>query len=144
MASSRRLAASNQRNAQRSTGPRSRQGKARASRNAWRHGLAACATWTGPLAPDLERLTDAIAGPNPDSCRRHFANIAAEAEFELRRVRAARLTLIAPLTANLVETKDRDADADRPAPSAILKSLARLDRYERRATSRRNRALRLL
>jgi hypothetical protein len=70
--------------------------------------------------------------------------MAAEAEFELRRVRAARLTLIAPLVADLVETEDREADADRPGPAAILKSLTRLDRYERRATSRRNRALRLL
>jgi len=142
-ASPRSLAA-NRRNARRSTGPRSRDGKARASRNARRHGLAAFAAWTGPLAPDLERLTDAIAGPTPDPCRGHFANIAAEAEFELRRVRAARLSLIAPLVDDVVKTQDRNADADRPAPSAILKSLARLDRYERRATSRRNRALRLL
>jgi hypothetical protein len=143
MASPRRVAA-NQRNAQRSTGPRSRRGKARTSRNAYRHGLAAFATWTSPLAPDLKPLTDAIAGPTPDSCRWHFTNMAAEAEFELRRVRAARLTLIAPLVADLVETEGREAGEGRPGPAAILKSLTRLDRYERRATSRRNRALRLL
>jgi hypothetical protein len=89
MASPRRVAA-NQRNAQRSTGPRSRRGKARTSRNAYRHGLAAFAVlWTGPLAPDLERLADAIAGPAPDPCRRHFANLAAEADLELRRVGTA-------------------------------------------------------
>ena len=73
--------------------------------------------------PDLKPLTDAIAGPTPDSCRWHFTNMAAEAEFELRRVRAARLTLIAPLVADLVETEDREADADRPGRAAILKSL---------------------
>jgi hypothetical protein len=143
MASPRRVVA-NRRNAQRSTGPRSRDGKARARRNAWRHGLAAFAVWTGPLEPDLERLTDEIVGPAPDSCRLHFANIAAATEFELRRVRAARLALIAPLVADLVEANGRVADADRLDSGAILKNLARLDRYERRATSRRNRALRLL
>jgi hypothetical protein len=143
MASSRRVAA-NRRNAQRSTGPRSRDGKARASRNAHRHGLAAFGVWTRPLAPDLERLTDAIAGPTPDSCRSHFANTAAEAEFELRRVRMARLNLIAPLVADLMEADNRDADAAPPDPEAIIKILSRLERYERRAISRRNHALRLL
>ncbi len=138
MITSRRVAA-NRRNALRSTGPRSRDGKARAGRNARRHGLAAFFVWTGRLAPDLERLTDEIAGPNPDSCRCHFAHVAAEAEFELRRVRAARLSLISQLFTDLL-----DGNAGWPNSAAIIKSLSRLDRYELRATSRRNRALRML
>jgi hypothetical protein len=113
-----------------------------------------------PGDPELRRLTNEIAGPNADPCRLHFAEIAAEAEFELRRVHAARLSLIAPLIAETVETEDRDADAgrlnprallktrdadvDRPDPRALLKTLALLDRYEQRATSRRNWVLRLL
>jgi hypothetical protein len=92
MVSTRRVAA-NRRNAQRSTGPRSRDGKARAGRNARRHGLAAFFVWTRPLDPDLEQLTDEIAGPNPDSCRWHFANIAAES-----RIRAATRPYCAPLS----------------------------------------------
>jgi hypothetical protein len=143
MASPRSVAA-NRRNAKHSTGPRSREGKARARRNAYRHGLVAVAAWTDPLAPDQERLADEIAGPAPDACRWHFANMAAEAEFELRRVRAARLSLIAPLVADVAKTEDRDIDPDRPDPRALLKTLAQLDRYEQRATSRRNRALPLL
>jgi hypothetical protein len=142
-ASPRRVAA-NRRNAQRSTGPRSPDGKDRARRNAWRHGLAACVVATAPRDPELRRLTNEIAGPNADPCRSHFAEIAAEAEFELRRVRAARLSLIAPLVADVVKTEDRDVDPDRPDSSALLKTLVQLDRYEQRATSRRNRELRLL
>jgi hypothetical protein len=143
MASPRSVAA-NRRNAHRSTGPRSPDGKARASRNAWRHGLAACAVATAPGDPKHRRLTNEIAGPDAELCRLHFAEIAAAAEFELRRVRAARLSLIAPLVADVVKTEDRDVDPDRPDPRALLKTLAQLDRYEQRATSRRNRALQLL
>jgi hypothetical protein len=84
-------------------------------------------------------LASAIAGPNPDPCRLHFAKIAAEAEVDLRRVRAVRLSLLA----------SRMSAASEPAhgshaPVATLPILPRLDRYEQRALSRRNRALRLL
>jgi hypothetical protein len=129
MISPRRVAA-NACNAQRSTGPRSHDGKTRAGRNARRHGLAAFFDWRGPVAADLERLADEIAGPNPDSCRCHFALVAAEAEFELRRVRAARLSLVSQLF-----TDCDAADASCPSSVPIVRSLSRIDRYELRARS---------
>ena len=94
MASPQRIAA-NRRNARRSTGPRTAIGKARAKRNAWQHGLAARLPCTEAVGSDVERLALAIAGPDPDPCRLHFANIAANAELELRRIHAVRLSLLA-------------------------------------------------
>jgi len=141
MVSSRKIAA-NRRNARYSRGPRTTKGKARSRRNALRHGLAVRLPWSGAIDREVERLAAQIAGPNPDPCRLHFANIAAEAEFELRRVRARRLLLLASGTAAGStasepgrETRDR---------ALTLLNLPRLDRYEQRALSRRNGALRLL
>jgi hypothetical protein len=95
-----------------------------------------------PVDRDVEHLAAAIAAPNRDPCREHFARIAAEAEFELRRVRAVRLSILAASV---------PADSAAPEPEqkpgalgASLLELPRLDRYEQRALSRRNRALRLL
>ena len=92
MASPRKIAA-NRRNAQHSTGPRTANGKGRSKHNALRHGLAVRLPTTGTIDRDVERLASAIAGPDPDPCRWHFAIIAAEAELELRRVRAVRLSV---------------------------------------------------
>ena len=134
--------AANRRNAQRSTGPRTAKGKARARLNALQHGLAVRLSATGACDREVEHLASAIAGPNPDPCRLHFANIAAEAEFELRRVRAYRLSLVAwgTLAGSTASEPEREPQ-DR---AATFRKLPRLDRYERRALARRNRALRLL
>ena len=144
MASPQKIEA-NRRNAKRSTGPHSYDGKARSRRNAWRHGLAACAVQTGSLERELGQLTAEIAGPDPDAARWHFAKIAAEAEYELRRVRTARGAMLAPaLDAVASAAPDPNAELDPQAVNAMLQNLSRLDRYERRAISRRNRALHLL
>jgi hypothetical protein len=141
MASQRKVAA-NRRNAQRSTGPRTANGKARARLNALRHGLAVQLSARGAGAREVERLASAIAGPNPDPCRLHFANIAAEAEFELRRVRAYRLSLVAWGT--LAGPTASEPEREPQDRGATFCKLPRLDRYEQRALARRNRALRLL
>ncbi|MET4221764.1 uncharacterized protein (UPF0335 family) [Bradyrhizobium sp. LB14.3] len=63
MASDKQIAA-NRRNAARSTGPRSLPGKARSSRNALRHGLAAVLSGLSPVSEsglDLEALSERIA-----------------------------------------------------------------------------------
>src|SRR6266487_3408778 len=92
--SSHRQIAANRRNARRSTGPRTPAGVKRAARNALRHGL------TIPLARDpvacaeVNRLAAALVGPCPSPARLEQARIAAEAEFELRRVRAHRKSLL--------------------------------------------------
>ena len=132
--------AANKRNATCSTGPRTATGKARSKRNSLRHGLAAKLDTNGRTAPEVKSLALAIAGANPDPCRLHFAIVAAEAEFELRRVRAARLTA---LTSNKPDVSSIDLNLVLNAQPALL-NLPHLDRYEGRALARRNRALRLL
>jgi hypothetical protein len=141
MASSQKIAA-NRRNARQSTGPRSAEGKGRSKQNAFWHGLAVRLPATGAIDLDVERLASAIAGANPDPCRWHFAKIAAEAELELRRVRTVRLSLLAASTSTGSAASEPDQETH--APAATLLALPRLDRYEKRALSRRNRALRLL
>ena len=141
MASPRKIAA-NRRNAQYSTGPLTPNGKGRSKHNAWRHGLAVTLTATRAIDRDVERLASIIAGANPDPCRWHFAMIAAKAELELRQVRAVRLSWLTSKTPPGSSPGDRDQERNGLATS--LPNLLRLERYERRALSRRDRALRLL
>jgi len=141
MVSSRKIAA-NRRNARYSRGPRTAKGKARSRRNALRHGLAVRLPWSGAIDREVERLAAQIVGPNPDPCRLHFAKIAAEAELELRRVRAIRVSLLA---SGMPAGSTASMPGQEPhAAAPTLLNLPRLDRYEQRALSRRNRALRLL
>jgi hypothetical protein len=133
--------AANQRNAECSTGPRTDSGKARSKRNSLRHGLAAKLDTTGRVSHEIKHLAAAIVGPDPEPCRLHFAIVAAEAELELRRVRAARL---AAFTSNtLADSSSMDLKRGISGEPACF-NLLLLDRYEQRALARRNRALRLL
>jgi hypothetical protein len=141
VASPRKIAA-NRHNAQYSTGPRTVHGKSRSKRNAFWHGLAVRLPATAGINRDVERLASAIAGANPDPCRWHFAMIAAEAELGLRQVRAVRLSW---LTSNTPPgSSPGGQDQERNGLATSLPNLIRLERYERRALSRRDRALRLL
>jgi hypothetical protein len=141
VASPRKIAA-NRHNAQYSTGPRTAHGKGRSKRNAFWHGLAVRLPATGAINRDVERLASAIAGANPDPCRWHFAMIAAEAELGLRQVRAVRLSWLTSKTPP--GSSPGDQDQERNGLATSLPNLIRLERYERRALSRRDRALRLL
>ncbi len=122
----------NRRNAQRSTGPRTRDGKAIVARNALRHGLT-LGVWDMPsLVPEVVQLARAIersvigAEAKPDehalACR------VAEALIDMRRVRDAKLPLVAALEAD-------------PCKFRAVADLARLDRYERHARTRRAHAI---
>lgn len=92
MTSAQRLKA-NRANAQSSTGPRSELGKARASKNARRHGLSVSIRLSPPLSAEAESLACEIAGEGgvPDilACARRIA----EAQIELMRVRQAALII---------------------------------------------------
>ena len=92
VASEKQIAA-NRANGSRSCGPRSPQGKGRASHNSVRHGLTTRQSCAGYLA-ELDELAFRIAGPcaNPMICE--FARTAAEAELELARVRGVKTALI--------------------------------------------------
>ena len=93
MASERQIAA-NRRNARKSTGPRSSGGKRRTSRNSYRHGLTARLTLSTKRAKRIERLAHRIAGNSTDVLLLEFARTAAEAEFDLARVRQVKAALI--------------------------------------------------
>jgi hypothetical protein len=84
---------SNRKNASRSTGPKTARGKTRASRNAWRHGLAVVKRNDPFILANAAGMARAI-------CRNEFipalyeqAVIIAECEISLLKLRAARLAI---------------------------------------------------
>jgi hypothetical protein len=131
MASNRQIAA-NRTNAKKSTGPRSKAGREVSRQNARRHGLA-IAIGNDPLfRDDIEKLARAISGGAQNVAVQ--ARETAEAELDLLRIRKFRTWLFETLYF---------ADAARPDGMAELnEKLAKLERYERRAFSRRKQALR--
>jgi hypothetical protein len=110
----------------RSTGPRTRDGKAKAAGNARRHGLSLPVLADPALAPEVAALARAIAGDGASAARHAAAARIAEAQVDLLRVRRLRAEVMAAVLAGR---------------EPILR-LARIDRYERRAFSRRKFAIR--
>ena len=133
MSSDRQIAA-NQNNAQKSTGPRSEAGREVSRRNAHRHGLAIEIGSDPAFQDDIEKLSQTLS---------HGAQLApaharetAEAEIDLMRIRKVR--------AWLFETCYFTDNAPSEGVVKLNKNLAKLERYERRAFSRRQRALRAM
>jgi hypothetical protein len=116
----------NRANAARSTGPRTRAGKAKSARNARRHGLTLPVLADPALAPEVVALARKLAREGATAARRAAAVRIAEAQVDLLRIRRVRLALTAELSAG------RD----------VTRQLVRLDRYEQRAMVRRSLALR--
>jgi hypothetical protein len=168
-------------NAKASTGPKTLAGKARASKNALRHGLNVPLELEPRYAPEIDRLALQLAGEKASPERVALARRIAEAQIDLRRVREYRLTLVrqaydmAPHEARRKQEQilfnfalgmlrsgqydpsaELDEQIDRfvnPKPmtgpeklvAALMElsaKLVRLDRYERRALSRRKFAIR--
>jgi hypothetical protein len=137
MTSARQIAA-NRKNGRRSHGPRTAEGKARTKFNALRHGLATRVSDDSSLAPEIERLMRHLASGSADPNRLAQAKEIAESEFEVWRIRRVRTALIDGAV-------DHEAPQPERAEVAILRvvaQLAKLDRRERRALSRRKRAIR--
>ena len=93
MTSERKIKA-NRANAWASTGPKSSQGRARAARNALRHGLNLPVCSDPALAEEVEALSHEIAGSDASAEIRELARQVAEAQIDLRRVRYARQQLL--------------------------------------------------
>jgi hypothetical protein len=170
MASERQIVA-NRRNSRKSTGPRSGAGKTRASRNAYRHGLTLSITSTAEYAKQLETLVRKIAGDTKDPIKLERARAIAQAELELARVRRAKVALIERASAfgeldpppctvtqmiRLIDAFERgrhivpkstatmpsqEPDRSAEAIRRVLAELCKLERYERRAAGRRDRAV---
>ena len=127
---SRRKYESNRRNAEASSGPKSAAGKARSSRNALRHGLAIPIWADRALAAEAEVLARQMAGANASREVLGLARAVADAQTDVLRTRRARRDLLAGATCDL------------KARSQVASQLGAIDRYENRALSRRNRAIR--
>jgi hypothetical protein len=177
VASERQIAA-NRRNAQKSTGPRSVAGKQRASRNAYRHGLAGGVRQLGKFSLSIETLAHQIAGAAAasasaaiDSEVLEFARAAARAELELALIRSKKAATIsalvaattsqvmavssdpevnpllaisrrgAPFVELLLEQMAPQLASQTEAMRSLLTDIRNLDRYERRAIGRRDRAV---
>ena len=84
--------AANRRNARRSTGPRSAAGKARARRNAFRHGLATPASFDHVAMDRIDDLVFALTRDFPNQLELELATLAAEAQAEIERVRQAKVS----------------------------------------------------
>ena len=125
MTSERKIRA-NRANARASTGPKSRQGRARAARNALRHGLNLPVCADPALAEEVEALTHEIAGSDASAEIRELARQVAEAQIDLRRVRYARQQL---LSRNLSDPDYRSRFRSRPQVRAANKALNLLRRF---------------
>jgi hypothetical protein len=131
-----RKAASNRKNSQKSTGPRSEVGRRNSRRNALRHGLAVAIGTDPSFSKDIEALAKILAGGSGTQTVGELARQAAEAEIDLlriRRLRAARFNAI-----------DGNPEVKLEDYFELNENLAKLERYERRAYSRRKRALLLI
>jgi hypothetical protein len=160
MTTARQVAASRV-NGRLSQGPKTAAGKARAAANARRHGLAVPIRSAIPFAADIAAVTRHLAGSNPDADMMSAARRVAEAQVELLHIRAVRRQLGLPLledgpdphTLNELSARARHRahravgddcewlEEINLAVADIAQQLGAIDRYERRARSRRQRAI---
>ena len=103
MTSSKKVAA-NRANGRRSRGPRTGAGKARASRNARRHGLAAFNNQDPATSGQIKQMVDAICQGDDDPLLRERAVAIAEAQLWLSCIRTEKVAVLERL-------RDPDEDA---------------------------------
>jgi hypothetical protein len=156
--SSQKQIEANRRNAQKSKGPRTAAGKARASCNSRKHALTTISRNHPLYAPRIEAIARTICSEATNAELWEQALIIGECTTLLACAQAERIALIEQ---SLGSTSAHMSDADaagraelgasqcKPAPlrdeleamGLAARDLNRLERYERRALSRRKRAI---
>ena len=139
----------NRANSKASTGPRAKRGKRLAAQNAFRHGLCSPIFADPTCVAEVENMVREIAGSNVTSEILELARGIAEAHLDLQRVRQARLTLLtrdykAGNSFSALRISEAYEKSVHIFFSDCTKQLMALDRYERRALSRRKFAIRAL
>jgi len=143
-------AASNKRNAQKSTGPKTAAGKEASKQNSLKHGLASAIIQGSTEDIEINILARAIVGENPTSLETLiYAREAAEAQFIIERAKSTRASFLKSYDIkwdSVVQTQDPPSGSMYWPKSIdeVIKDIVVLDRYERRARSRRKKALRKL
>jgi hypothetical protein len=125
----RRHSAAGPARAWRCTGPLTALGKQSVARNALRHGLSLPVLADPHLAKEVVELAERVAGGSPDPGLRELAVQVAAAQIDIQRVRDARHAAMGALI------------ADPGKAPEMTKELVALDRYEKRAMSRRKSAI---
>ena len=148
MATERQIAA-NRANSKRSTGPKSRGGKRRASQNAYRHGL----TGGGPVDSNWTARVEQQARDIVDSTRGKIdlfhAQSIAQAQQEVLRARSISTAVVRNalgVGGGTISSSPDRSPQDNVGAGAIelaVPLLRVLDRYEHRALAKRNKAIRL-
>jgi hypothetical protein len=163
----------NRRNARASTGPKTVEGSARAAKNARRHGLSVPIRSNPILAQDAEQLAREIAGADAGAEIQESSRRLAEAEIDLHRIeevchqrirqafndasassdskaklsrRSAKRTNETPsglLDGHLTSLSSRPQGVEKLV-AMVAQAFVAIDRYERRALSRRKFAIRAL
>ena len=164
MTSERKITA-NRANARASTGPKTGRGRARAAQNALRHALSLPVYCDPALSEEVEALAREIAGPGANAEIQEIARRIAEAQIDVRRVRYARHQFLSGrlndryyksrastrkkaqvicslLRANALTSTPQGSDKFAIILLQEAKQLHAIDRYERRALSRRKFAVR--
>jgi hypothetical protein len=134
-------------NGRASAGPKTMARKARVRLNALRHGLATEVLEDTKWVPAVDSLARQLAGENAKTDLLAMARKVAQQQVELTRMRAYRARRVEQAYSDLdFSTVRRQAIEDETKLGEVLtsmaKELAAIDRYERRALSRRKFAIR--
>jgi hypothetical protein len=139
----------NRANAKASTGPRTMRGKTLAAQNALRHGLSVPILADQPLCVEAEKLARELVGEEATTEILEHAHRVAAAQIDLVRIRHARHDLLARSEPASSRPSATPESANKLVPVSlgvfaedVFAELVAIDRYERRALSRRKFAIR--